>query len=155
MYIYRYRYNINPIISCKEKSLNIISTPMISPLTFHLWSSPPGRAAPRWTSSPVTMGMSTDFHGHGGTPIAGWFLLGKIRWKWMMTWGTPISGNHHLIFFSQNYMVDTTDSTESWFLTEDPRSEMPNKFFFMTMPVSNVLIQLILSSAKYPGKYPC
>ena len=32
----------------------------------------------------------------GGTPIAGWFLLGTIPLKRMMTGGTPISGNHHL-----------------------------------------------------------
>ena len=40
------------------------------------------------------------FHSHGGTPRAGWFLLGKItenpKQKWMMTRGTPISGNPHL-----------------------------------------------------------
>ena len=25
--------------------------------------------------------MAGDFHGHGGTPIAGWFLLGNIPLK--------------------------------------------------------------------------
>ena len=34
---------------------------------------------------------------NGGTPIAGWFLLGKILVKWMMTGGTPILGNHHML----------------------------------------------------------
>ena len=34
--------------------------------------------------------------GHGGTPVAGWFLLGKILLKWMITRGTPILGNHHI-----------------------------------------------------------
>ena len=34
--------------------------------------------------------------GNGGTPIAGWFISWKIPLKWMMTGGTPISGNHHL-----------------------------------------------------------
>ena len=39
------------------------------------------------------------FHGHGGTPIAGWFLLGKTPLNWMI-WefgGTPILGNHHML----------------------------------------------------------
>ena len=30
---------------------------------------------------------------NGGYPIAGWFLLGKIPLKWMMTGGTPILRN--------------------------------------------------------------
>ena len=33
------------------------------------------------------------FPGHGGTPIAGWFLLGKIPLKWR---GTTIYGNPHV-----------------------------------------------------------
>ena len=36
------------------------------------------------------------FHSHGGSPRAGWFLLGILQ-KWMMTGGPPISGNHYLI----------------------------------------------------------
>ena len=36
------------------------------------------------------------FYSHGGFPIAGWFLLGKMPWKWMMTGGIPIPGNLHL-----------------------------------------------------------
>ena len=41
-----------------------------------------------------TMGFHGDFHSHGGTPIAGWFLREnpmKIPWKWMMTGGTPMA----------------------------------------------------------------
>ena len=30
-----------------------------------------------------------------GSPIAGWFIR-EIPLKWMMTGGTPISGNHHI-----------------------------------------------------------
>ena len=33
----------------------------------------------------------------GGTPIAGWFLIGKIQLKWMMTGVPPILGNLHII----------------------------------------------------------
>ena len=40
------------------------------------------------------------FQSHGGTPIAGWFLLGKIPLKWMRTGGTPILGNLQLILSS-------------------------------------------------------
>jgi hypothetical protein len=29
-------------------------------------------------------------------PIAGWFISWKILFKWMMTGGTPISGNPHI-----------------------------------------------------------
>ena len=35
------------------------------------------------------------FHSHGGFPIAGWFLLGKILLKFGFR-GTPISGNLHM-----------------------------------------------------------
>ena len=38
------------------------------------------------------MGVSIN----GGTPIAGWFLLGKILLKWMITRGTPLYGNTHM-----------------------------------------------------------
>ena len=38
------------------------------------------------------MGISIN----GGTPIAGWFISWKIPLKWMMTGGTPISGNLHI-----------------------------------------------------------
>ena len=37
------------------------------------------------------------FHSHGGTPIAGWFVMEKIPMKWMMTRGTPILGNPHRV----------------------------------------------------------
>ena len=37
------------------------------------------------------------FLSHGATPIAGWFLLGKIPLEWMMQWGTPILGNLQLM----------------------------------------------------------
>ena len=51
-----------------------------------------------WINTPsyCTFG---DFHSHGGTPIAGWFLLGKIpsfEMEMDDDWGTPISGNFHL-----------------------------------------------------------
>ena len=39
----------------------------------------------------------THFWGFGKwrvTPIAGWFINGKSIYKWMMTGGTPILGNH-------------------------------------------------------------
>ena len=35
------------------------------------------------------------FHTHGGTQFYGWFI-GKIPLRWMMTRGSPISGNLHL-----------------------------------------------------------
>ena len=30
-------------------------------------------------------------------PIAGWFFLGEILLEWMMTRGTPILGNPHIL----------------------------------------------------------
>ena len=36
------------------------------------------------------------FHSHGGTRIAGWFIVEHPNLKWIMTGGTPISGNAHL-----------------------------------------------------------
>ena len=45
------------------------------------------------TSFPVGGG----FHSHGGTPIAGGFILENPNLKWMIsTRGTPILGNHHI-----------------------------------------------------------
>ena len=35
---------------------------------------------------------------NGGTPIAGWFLVGKIL-RWMIFWGTPIYGTPHISGF--------------------------------------------------------
>ena len=32
------------------------------------------------------------FHGHGGTPIAGWFIMGNPNLKFMIFGGAPISG---------------------------------------------------------------
>ena len=32
----------------------------------------------------------------GYPKFAGWFISGKISWRWVMTRGTPISGNAHL-----------------------------------------------------------
>ena len=37
------------------------------------------------------------FHGHGGTPIAGWFLLGKLPSRNGWFGGTPILGNPHIL----------------------------------------------------------
>ena len=37
-----------------------------------------------------------DFHSHGGTPIAGWFIRGNAIQIWMMTGGTPIFGIPHM-----------------------------------------------------------
>ena len=45
---------------------------------------------------------SWDFHSHGGYPQAraGWFIyvyfMENPNLKWMMTRGTPISGNLHM-----------------------------------------------------------
>jgi hypothetical protein len=38
------------------------------------------------------------FHSHGGTgtPIAGWFIREISNYKWMITGGSPISGNPHM-----------------------------------------------------------
>ena len=33
---------------------------------------------------------------HGGSPIAGGFIMENPNLKWMRTGGTLISGNHHL-----------------------------------------------------------
>ena len=33
----------------------------------------------------------------GGTPIAGWFMRENTMYKWMITRGTPISGNHIVV----------------------------------------------------------
>ena len=37
-----------------------------------------------------------------GVPTNGWFLLGKILVKWMMTGGSPISGNQHFWVIQQS-----------------------------------------------------
>ena len=36
------------------------------------------------------------FHCHGGSPIAGWFIMKNPIYQWMMVGGTPISGNFHM-----------------------------------------------------------
>ena len=37
------------------------------------------------------------WHSYGGDPpIAGWFMRENPTYKWMMTGGTPISGNPHM-----------------------------------------------------------
>ena len=36
-------------------------------------------------------------------PSNGWFTRENPIWKWMMTGGTPISGNHHMNGFRQNW----------------------------------------------------
>ena len=51
-----------------------------------------------WYDHPV--GSSKGFHSHGGYPPKAWFMSGKIPWKWMMTGGTPISGNLHIYIYS-------------------------------------------------------
>ena len=55
-------------------------------------------------------------HGHGGTPIAGWFITEnptKIL-KWMMTRGTPIWGNLHIWGgLGRNAMWSLSMSTEA------------------------------------------
>ena len=45
------------------------------------------------------------FRSHGGTPIARWMvnLSWKIPWTWMMTRGTPISRNLHILPLSLNF----------------------------------------------------
>ena len=59
-----------------------------------VWQVRNGRAL--WQNSNSVgrhnMGVSIN----GGTPIAGWFLLGKILLKWMITRGTPLYGNTHM-----------------------------------------------------------
>ena len=54
-----------------------------------------------------TYGKYEAFHGRGGTPN-GWLISWKImenpnRSKWMMTGGTPMSGNHHISENPQNH----------------------------------------------------
>ena len=66
---------------------------------------------PRGTSGPPTcvkisgqetrLASSGAFLKWGCSPMAGWFLswkIAQIPWKGMMTGGTPILGNHHMIF---------------------------------------------------------
>ena len=47
---------------------------------------------------------------NGGTTIAGWFFLGRVPWKWMIPWDTPIYGNLHMIMWSAWFM----HSLERW-----------------------------------------
>ena len=65
-----------------------------------------------------------------GYPIAGWFLLGKIPLKWMMTGGTAISGNHQ-IYLSHSeiwwMMADDDDDDEIWGIFPD-RLRLPDFF---------------------------
>ena len=43
---------------------------------------------------------------NGGTPIALWFISWKIPLEWMMTGGSPISGNHlKSLWISNSWMV--------------------------------------------------
>ena len=49
---------------------------------------------------------------HGGTPVAGWFIVENPMNKWMMTGGTAISGNIHISAFHLSLLwVDRTDKT--------------------------------------------
>ena len=50
----------------------------------------------------VIIGDNGGFHSHGGTPIYGWFVR-KIPLKWMMTGGTPISGNLQIYKHAKSY----------------------------------------------------
>ena len=62
-----------------------------------------------------TMGISSSMvHSHGGAPssLVGLFH-GKSIYKWMMTGGTPISGNLHMEILE--HMQETSlQSMESW-----------------------------------------
>ena len=62
---------------------------------------------PSWQKS---VGVST----HGGTPIAGWFLLGKIpsRSGWFR--GTLISGNHHVENHSADFFLEPIKTGWWW-----------------------------------------
>jgi hypothetical protein len=43
---------------------------------------------------------------NGGIPIAGWFISGKIHEnQWMMTGGSPISGNHQVVNNASSYIA--------------------------------------------------
>ena len=65
----------------------------------------PAMGVPPLMESPMLLDAPAEgvghLHQHGGFPTMGvppknaWFLLGKIPLKWMMTGGTPISGNLH------------------------------------------------------------
>ena len=36
------------------------------------------------------------FRSHGGSPIAGWFVREHANLKWIITRGSPVSGNLHM-----------------------------------------------------------
>ena len=44
-----------------------------------------------------------------GVTIAGWFISWKIPLKWMMTGGTPILGNFHIMTINQWFVVGLAD----------------------------------------------
>ena len=68
-----------------------------------------------------------DFHSHGGTPMAGWFLLGKSPLKWMITGGTPLSGNPHTISYSKYHQPPppSTSSRSSTIIRQQGSSVPP------------------------------
>ena len=71
------------------------------------WKKRVEKKAQTWTaagfrSSDLKWGVSIN----GGIPIAGWFISGKIHEnQWMMTGGSPISGNHQVVNNASSYIA--------------------------------------------------
>ena len=66
------------------------------------------------------MGVSIN----GGTPIAGWFIRENPIYKWMMTGGTPISGNLHIAEDDHMQLVQPSCfslACRVWVLAERPQ----------------------------------
>ena len=55
-------------------------------------------------------------HSHGGTPTAGWFMLGKIPLKWMITRGSPMTQetNTYWLIDCQDFRVLYIMQMWSW-----------------------------------------
>ena len=65
------------------------------------------KKAQTWTTAGFrSSDLKWGFSINGGIPIAGWFISGKIHEnQWMMTGGSPISGNHQVVNNASSYIA--------------------------------------------------
>ena len=75
------------------------------PGTLGWWVVWKGTGSPKFHGLSLSMIWGVSINGR--SPIAGWFLLGTIPLRWMMTGGTPILGNHHLIITKNDLSISS------------------------------------------------